>query len=498
MPLRRTIIPWIRPWVIVLIAIVVSLLTAGVLIRNSVAASFDTAQQVRSAETLLFAAIKAQLDEETGLRGYVATKDPSFLAPYHLVRAQLPGIFARLHAALEELNLPSAIAAAQDAQRANDAWVTAIALPVFSHRGSGTLTLQKTGKELVDRFRRDRVVVERALTKRNDDLRRDFQSNIARFGILIVVATLLLFAVGISFAMLTARAWNRLDRAREQREEAKIRERNLRAAYDAERRVTGTLQEAFSQRGLPTTPAITFSATYVPASEEAKVGGDWYDAFEIGQDRILFIIGDIAGHGLGAAVMMTRLRNEVLSAALLDSNVDSILSRVNARLMLESSPVPMVTAVVGIADARTCEFEYATAGHPPPVLREPGAPPRLLAFGGLPLGVIENPVYVRHRVKTVPGATLVLYTDGAIEHSRNAVEGEKTLLEAIAATPAQLETATAIYLSIFRNRVVADDVAIMTIGFPSKRVTSSRAAEDAVPAEGTADRIPSLLQGKAS
>jgi serine phosphatase RsbU (regulator of sigma subunit)/CHASE3 domain sensor protein len=488
MPLRRTIIPWIAPWVIALFAIVVALLAAGLLIRNSVAASFDTGQRVRNAGALLFSAVKAQLDEETGLRGYLATRDPAFLEPYRSARAHLPGIFARLKTALEELNVPSAVAAASDAQRANDAWTATVAVPLLAHDARSTLTLQRAGKNLVDRFRADWTVVEDGLAMRNDDVRNDLQGDLVRLSVLIAVAALLLLTVGLSFAMLTARAWNKLEHARQQREAARIRERDLRSAYETERRVADTLQEAFSQRVLPVTPSIAFSATYVPAAEEAKVGGDWYDAFEIGPDRILFTIGDIAGHGLEAAVTMSRVRNEMLSAALLYSNVESILARVNERIVRSASAVPMVTAIVGIADARTCEFEYSTAGHPPPVLVEPGQQPRLLAFGGLPLGISETPVYRRQRVKTVPGAMLVLYTDGAVEHSRNIVEGERILLETIAGITDQAHAATAIYRTIFNDRLVADDVAILTIEFATKPplISTASAGRLELVAKGTA------------
>ncbi len=474
MPLRRTIVPWIAPWVIALATIVVALLVAGVLIRNSVAATIATGQSVRDARTLVFDAIKAQLDEETGLRGYLATRDPTFLRPYESGKNQMPLVLPQLYAAVRGLDLPGATSAAEDMRRTNDEWVASFATPLLSHRVQNSLTLQRLGKSLIDRFRVDREAAEQALVVRNDELREEFQTELMRLSVLIVIAALLLLGVGLTFAMLTARAWNRLDAVRQQREEARIRERELRVAYEAERRVATTLQDAFLQRELPKVASIDLSATYVPATEEAKIGGDWYDAFEVGPERILFSIGDIAGHGLDAAVAMRQVRDEMLTAALLNSNVPAILTHVNERIMSGDAPGPMVTAVVGVADARTFAFEYSTAGHPPPILAEPGKKPRLLAFGGLPLGVSENAVYSMHRVETVPGAMLVLYTDGAVEHSRNIIDGERTLLDAIAGIPGGEDTATAIYDAIFDSRLVGDDVAILTIGFASRPALVSR------------------------
>ncbi len=139
----------------------------------------------------------------------------------------------------------------------------------------------------------------------------------------------------------------------------------------------------------------------------------------------------------------------------------------------------MVTAVAGFADSRTYEFVYSTAGHPPPLLLEPGRGPRLLACGGLPLGILSAN-YSTYRVQTVPGAMLVLYTDGAVEHSRNVIEGEKLLLEAAAQAVDRrdADAATVIHNAIFQGRPVGDDVAILTIGFADDAASGLRISAD--------------------
>jgi hypothetical protein len=128
---------------------------------------------------------------------------------------------------------------------------------------------------------------------------------------------------------------------------------------------------------------------------------------------------------------------------------------------------PLVTAIAGFADSSTFEFVYAIAGHPPPVLIEPGREPRLLECGSLPLGALAETQYRTHRVQTVPGATLILYTDGAVEHSHDVLAGEALFLS-VAARAAELQGADPapfIHQSIFANRPIGDDVAILTIGF---------------------------------
>ena len=292
--------------------------------------------------------------------------------------------------------------------------------------------------------------------------------------------------MGLSFlyttqqAALAARVEVERLRSESERREADI----LRSAYLTEKRIADTLQEAFVQRPLPTHPTFRFSATYVPASEEAKVGGDWYDALELPGNRVLFAIGDVTGHGIEAAVTMNRVRQTLISSALLDPMPAALLERVAKELYADKAP--LVTAVAGFADSNTYEFVYATAGHPPPLLIEPGRAPRMLDCGSLPLGAMPENEYHTFRIQSVPGAMLVLYTDGAIEHSRDVIAGEEILLAAAAEAVKQrgTDTATFIHNTVFDGRPIGDDVAILTIGFAADpavgvRISADRAGEAA-------------------
>jgi serine phosphatase RsbU (regulator of sigma subunit) len=257
----------------------------------------------------------------------------------------------------------------------------------------------------------------------------------------------------------------RFERARVGAEEERRRAAEIRSAYEAEKRIADTLQGAFTQNLLPQMAKVRFSATYLPAAEQARIGGDWYDVLELSQDRVLLTIGDVTGHGIDAAVAMNRARHLLVSCALVDASPGAVLQRANCELFRNGSP--LITAVAGIVDSRSCEFVYATAGHPPPVLLEPGSKPRMLDFGSLPLGVMKDSSYRTYRVQSVPGALLVLYTDGVVEHSHNVVEGEALLLQAIeaAASWPDHSAAAMISASIFSNRRIVDDVAILTVRF---------------------------------
>ena len=465
-------------WIAALVVFVAAFFSAGFAVRNSVAATFDTDQRVRDARTQLSTMLRAQLDEETGIRGYVATRDPLFLQPYKEASASLPEMFPQLEQRLRDLGLTEAIAAVADAQHTNAEWQHRIADPSLAG-AKNMVALQRDGKNLVDHFRADIGRVEDVLSAENEVLKRAFQSATGYLNALVVAAAIMLAAIGALFLAFQTRAQNRIDRERALNEESRERETGLRAAFVAEKQVTGTLQAAFTQRPLPTLPSMSFSATYVPAAEEAKVGGDWYDAFEIGEHRVLFTIGDIAGHGLEAAVAMSRIRGEMLSAAVLDSNPSSILQRVNHQILSLAPRATMVTAIVGIADARSYTFAYATAGHPPPILVEPERDPRPLEFGGVPLGVSAKAAYKTRVVQSVPGAMLVLYTDGVVEHSRDVLKGERQLMESISALREGDDPATAVYDAIFSDKTAGDDVAILTLGFRRTRGTGMTiSAED--------------------
>jgi serine phosphatase RsbU (regulator of sigma subunit) len=444
--------------VIVLALVIPILLAGGLLVRGYVRASFQNEEQARSARALTFMTLRLQIDEETGVRGFAATHDRLFLLPYQDASAALPGTLGRLVPSLKALGLDDAVVAAKDAQATNALWQRTVAAPLIAERATDAHAVERHGKELVDRYRLDVQRVQTSIVNRENQLDADTQTAIDRIGLLVVGAVVVLVALGIAFGIYQTRVARRV--VVHERESAE-----LRAAFDAEKRIADTLQEAFVLKSLPSIAGVSFSATYVPATDEANVGGDRYDCIQLSRDRVMFVIGDVAGHGLDAAVAMNNARQELVSAAVFDAEPGELLVRVNAELLRQRAR--MVTVACGYADARTFEFTYATAGHPPPLLVEPGRAPRLLQCGGLPLAAIESATYRSFRIQSVPGAVLVLYTDGALEHSRDVLAGETILLEAVSHAIASgvHDIAGSVRDGIFKERRVGDDVAIMTVAF---------------------------------
>ena len=139
-------------------------------------------------------------------------------------------------------------------------------------------------------------------------------------------------------------------------------------AYERERRIAVTLQEASLPQTLPTIDQLRLSADYRPGSGEAGIGGDWYDAFTLSDGRIALTIGDVLGHGLNAAVTMGKLRQAMRSAAYLAPTPNAMLDVADATVRDVSSEM-YATAIAGIFDPVKHEFVFASAGHPGPAIR---------------------------------------------------------------------------------------------------------------------------------
>jgi len=234
---------------------------------------------------------------------------------------------------------------------------------------------------------------------------------------------------------------------------------------ESEKQMAYKLQGAFLQQRLPVASNLGFSATYLPATLGTLVGGDWYDAFELSRGRIMFSIGDVAGHGIEAAVAMSRARQAIIAAALQDIDPGLILARANTALLIQDTK--FATAICGYVDTATLEVTYATAGHPPGIMIDKDGSARLLEYEGLPLGVAQDAVYPTFHLDAPLDSLLVLYTDGALEYDRNLLEGERRMLQTASdiAVRRVKNPAGAIQDAIFAEYEPLDDVAILTISF---------------------------------
>jgi serine phosphatase RsbU (regulator of sigma subunit)/anti-sigma regulatory factor (Ser/Thr protein kinase) len=209
---------------------------------------------------------------------------------------------------------------------------------------------------------------------------------------------------------------------------------------------------------------LDIDAIYSPGVGELEVGGDWYDAFPLGDGRFVVSVGDVAGKGLSASIVMAKVRQSIRTVAHVISEPAGILSAVDRTLRSEY-PDQIVTAFVGVIDNVEQTLAYASAGHPGPLLRTEDGAIVELSTGTLPLGLrLRDEDGSSHVVPLGPGSLLVMYTDGVTEATRDIAAGERQLREALEGAEAARATypARAIRDATMPN-AGHDDVAILTV-----------------------------------
>ena len=266
--------------------------------------------------------------------------------------------------------------------------------------------------------------------------------------------------------------------------------------YHREQYVAETLQRAFLPSRFPHNPHVQFSAFYRPGSTEADIGGDWYDAFEIGDGYIALTIGDVTGKGIEAARLMVLIRQAIRVAAL-DSRDPQRIASVCNRLLLIETREQLASAFVGILNPGCGEIRYTSAGHAAPLLRLPDGAVEHLAPPSAPLGAFSDSQYDVYTRSIPRDSMLVLYTDGIIEVSRDVIAGEKMLDNVVAsdavrhaANPAEfVERAAA-------GRALRDDIAVIVATFGKAELRWEFEASDAraayVMREEFSQRVSSL------
>ncbi|HET6392431.1 MAG TPA: SpoIIE family protein phosphatase [Blastococcus sp.] len=165
---------------------------------------------------------------------------------------------------------------------------------------------------------------------------------------------------------------------------------------------------------LPLLPDLHLSGSYHRASADEAAGGDWYDTVALGSGRVALVVGDAVGHGVPAAGAMSRLRGAMRSSALRDPSPSAVLAALDA-FAAGMEDVEGASVFYGVLDAGTGDLAYAAAGHPPPLVVGPdGATAFLPVPPRAPLGSLPNSATTVSRHVLEQGATLVLFSNGAV------------------------------------------------------------------------------------
>ena len=194
-------------------------------------------------------------------------------------------------------------------------------------------------------------------------------------------------------------------------------------------RVAHTLQASFLPSRLPERADLQLDAIYLTAEQAAFVGGDWYDAFELPDGRVVISMGDVVGHGVAAAMSAARLRQSVFVTAFDCDDPATVLSKVNRLLAAQEATI--ATALVAFVSADLATMRFASAGHPPPVVGAPAVAPRMLACGGAPLGVDTGSSFDTTAVDLAPDSVVVFYSDGITEFKHDVLKAESALVDAV-------------------------------------------------------------------
>jgi PAS domain S-box-containing protein len=236
--------------------------------------------------------------------------------------------------------------------------------------------------------------------------------------------------------------------------------------YERERRIAVRFQAASLPATLPHTANVRLDAEYRPGSDEATIGGDWYDAFALEDGRVAITVGDVLGHGLHAAVTMTKLRQAMQSAAMIRPDPNSMLT-VADKTLRRIDPDGYATAIAAIYDPRAQTLTFASAGHPAPVLRTADGRVEELAGSGSMLGLRHGNERDVTEIAARPGSTVVLFTDGLIEATRDPDDGRRRLRDALEREDvARAEhPARAIVEYVLDGHDASDDIAVLVARF---------------------------------
>jgi len=238
----------------------------------------------------------------------------------------------------------------------------------------------------------------------------------------------------------------------------------------ADRVAVEAVQRSLVPSALPAVAGAELAARYVPGS--GVVGGDWYDVFTLPSGELGVVMGDVAGSGLPAAVIMGRMRSVLRAYALESSDPAEVLTRLDRKLQ-HFEPDALATVLYAVIDPALDRMRVCLAGHFPPVIAIPGKPAELarIAPGHL-IGIAPGMAREATTVPVPPGALLCFYTDGLIERPGQVIDdGLERLRRAVTAESPEA-ACSAVMGAMVGNEPVRDDIALLMIRRQPERASA--------------------------
>ncbi|MGH8246801.1 MAG: PP2C family protein-serine/threonine phosphatase, partial [Gammaproteobacteria bacterium] len=226
------------------------------------------------------------------------------------------------------------------------------------------------------------------------------------------------------------------------------------------------IQQGLLPREIPQIPGFTIAGAWQPAR---TVGGDYYDAFRLGETELALVVADVSGKGMPAALLMSNLQATVKAYATVEPSPKDLCGKVNRAVCKSITIGKFITFFYAVLDSAGRRLTYTNAGHNPPVLvRQDGACLELEANGAV-LGVFPDGSYGQATVELLPGDRLVMFTDGITEAADSNDEefGEERLIAFLQAnlTASATELRDAIMQGVtqFCREDFADDATLLTV-----------------------------------
>jgi phosphoserine phosphatase RsbU/P len=234
-------------------------------------------------------------------------------------------------------------------------------------------------------------------------------------------------------------------------------------ALAIERAAAALIERSLLPSKLPQCPELGFATRYIPAENRA-VGGDWYDLFMLPSGQLWIVVGDVAGHGVQAAVVMGRIRSAVRAYALLDTSPAHVLDLVD-RKVEQFEIGTMVTVACAVSSPPYDALTIAVAGHPPPVVATAGSAAAFPEIEtSVPLGTMLNSKARRSTtIAIAPDTTVVFYTDGLVERRAESISVGLERLRTSMVTGAPEHVAAEIMRTVVADTVPEDDIALVVL-----------------------------------
>ncbi|HNV86271.1 MAG TPA: SpoIIE family protein phosphatase [Candidatus Omnitrophota bacterium] len=269
---------------------------------------------------------------------------------------------------------------------------------------------------------------------------------------------------------------------------------------ESELKIAHDIQMGIVPKQFPPFPERKEFDLYAVLEPAREVGGDFYDFFFIDENRLCFVIGDVSGKGVPAALFMAITKTLIRASAKEFSSSEDILRRVNAEILKDNEACMFVTVFCGILDVQTGEVSYSNGGHNPPLYLRKGKGCEFLdGEHGAALGILENGMFVRKSFFMGEGDVLYLYTDGVTEScdESDKLYSEERLRNFLSGnleeSPKELVKNTLREIRSFSGKMPqADDVTLLVLKYFGSMSAGKLSNEMIVVLENTLSSLPVL------